>query len=120
VILVGRTESTDLDVPSNVLNLLNQTTLEELLWILQHAAYVVSVDSGPAHLAAAATDRLLAIHTWSDPCLVGPYRPGAHVWKGGHIFPALDPASSQASAVEPSSLDAEAIAAFVNQQLSAV
>lgn len=118
VVLVGRLNESSPDLPSKVLNLLNQTTLEELLWILQHATYIVSVDSGPAHLAAAATDRLLAIHTWSDPCLVGPYRPGAHVWKGGQIFRALDPASSQAPAAEPSAADAVVMANFVNQQLS--
>lgn len=118
IVLVGRTDVTDLDLPANVINLLNQTTLGELLWILQRAAYVVSVDSGPSHLAAAATDRLLAIHTWSDPCLVGPYRPGAQVWKGGQFFPALDPASSLAPAKEPSSADATAIAEHVNAMVA--
>jgi ADP-heptose:LPS heptosyltransferase len=118
VVLVGRSNESSLNLPAKVLNLLNRTTLEELLWILQHATYIVSVDSGPAHLAAAATDRLLAIHTWSDPCLVGPHRPGAHVWKGGQIFRALDPASSQAKAAEPTTADAEMMADFVNQQLA--
>jgi hypothetical protein len=70
------------------------------------------------HLAAAATDRLLAIHTWSDPCLVGPYRPAAHVWKARNFFPALDPASSSAPEVSPSTQDAETIARWVRQKLS--
>lgn len=117
IVMVGRSDVSDLDLPPHVINLLNQTTLGELLWILQRAAYVVSVDSGPSHLAAAATDRLLAIHTWSDPCLVGPYRPGAQVWKGGQLFPALDPASSLAPAMEPSPSEAAAIAEHVNQQI---
>lgn len=117
IVMVGRSDVTGLDLPVHVINLLNQTTLGELLWILPRAAYVVSVDSGPSHLAAAATDRLLAIHTWSDPCLVGPYRPGAQVWKGGQFFPALDPASSLAPPVEPSPADATTIAEHVNQQL---
>lgn len=117
IVLVGHSDLTGLDLPAHVINLLNQTTLGELLWILRRAAYVVSVDSGPSHLAAAATDRLLAIHTWSDPCLVGPYRPGAQVWKGGRFFPALDPASSLAPAMEPSPADAAAIAEYVNQQI---
>ena len=118
VVLVGRSDEKLSDLPPNVTNLLNKTSLTELLWLLRHAAFVVSVDSGPMHLAAAATDRLLAIHTWSDPCLVGPYRPAAHVWKARNFFPALDPASSSAPEVTPSAQDAETIARWVRQKLS--
>ncbi len=118
IVLVGRSEEKLPDLPPNVTNLLNKTSLTELLWLLRHAAFVVSVDSGPMHLAAAVTDRLLAIHTWSDPCQVGPYRPGAHVWKARNFFPALDPLSSSAPEVTPSTQDAETIARWVRQQLS--
>jgi heptosyltransferase I len=118
IVLVGRSDETLLDLPPNVTNLLNKTSLTELLWLLRRAAFVVSVDSGPMHLAAAVTNHLLAIHTWSDPCQVGPYRPGAHVWKAGNFFPALDPLSSTAPAVEPTSRDAETIARWLREQLS--
>ena len=118
VLLVGRSEETLSDLPANAANLLNKTSLTELLWLLRHAAFVVSVDSGPMHLAAAVTDRLLAIHTWSDPCQVGPYRPGAHVWKARNFFPALDPVSSSAPEVPPSTQDAETIARWVREKLS--
>ncbi|MGA0112032.1 MAG: glycosyltransferase family 9 protein [Chthoniobacterales bacterium] len=101
VVLVGRSDTALPELPPGTCNLLNQTSLTGLLWLLRHAEFVVSVDSGPMHLAAAVTDRLLAIHTWSDPCRVGPYRPGAHVWKGGEFFPALDPASSRAGSAPP-------------------
>jgi heptosyltransferase-1 len=117
VVLVGRTDENLPDLPPNVTNLLNQTSLTELLWLLRHAAFVVSVDSGPAHLAAAVTDRLLAIHTWSDPCQVGPYRPGAHVWKARNFFPALDPLSSSAPPVVPTPDDTATIARWVRQKL---
>ncbi len=120
VALVGRSDQTLPELPPNTTNLLNKTSLTELLWLLRHAAFVVSVDSGPMHLAAAVTDRLLAIHTWSDPCQVGPYRPGAHVWKARNFFPALDPLSSSAPAIEPSANDAETIARWVREQLSLV
>lgn len=113
VVLVGRSDAALPKMPDNVVNLLNKTDLKELVWILRHAAFVVSVDSGPMHLAAAITDKLLGIHTWSDPCKVGPYRPGAHVWKGREIFPALDPASSQAHAVIPDAHDARTMARWV-------
>ena len=69
------------------------------------------------HLAAAVTDQLLAIHTWSDPCRVGPYRPGAHVWKARNFFSALDPVSSSAPSIAPSVNDAETMARWVRQKL---
>jgi ADP-heptose:LPS heptosyltransferase len=78
---------------------------------------VVSVDSGPMHLAAAVTGQLLAIHTWSDPCQVGPYRPGSHVWKARNFLPALDPLASSAPTVTPGPDDAATIARWVRQQL---
>lgn len=118
VVIVGRTDTTLTGLPDNATNLLNKTSLTELLWLLRHAAFVVSVDSGPMHLAAAATGRLLAIHTWSDPCRVGPYRPGAHVWKARNFFPALDPASSNAPSVEPTPDDAETMARWVRSKLA--
>ena len=68
------------------LNLLNQTTLGELTDILRRANFVVSVDSGPMHLAAALGIPLLSIHTWSDPRLVGPFSKNSHVWQGGQIL----------------------------------
>jgi ADP-heptose:LPS heptosyltransferase len=118
VVLVGRSEEKLSDLPPNVTNLLNKTSLTELLWVLRHAVFVVSVDSGPMHLAAGVTDQLLAIHTWSDPCRVGPYRPGAHVWKARNFFPALDPVSTSAPSITPSVSDAETIARWVRQRLS--
>jgi len=117
IVLVGRTGLEVPGLPPNVTNLLNRTSLTELLWLLRHAAFVVSVDSGPMHLAAAVTDQLLAIHTWSDPCQVGPYRPGAHVWKARNFFPALDPVSSSAPSVVPEPNDAEQIARWVRERL---
>jgi ADP-heptose:LPS heptosyltransferase len=117
VVLVGRTDLEVSALPPNVTNLLNRTSLTELLWILRRAAFVVSVDSGPMHLAAAVTSRLLAIHTWSDPCQVGPYRPGAHVWKARKFFPALDPAASSTPSIVPEPKDAEAMARWVRGQM---
>lgn len=116
VILAGRS-STAGEIPPKALNLLNQTTLHELLWLLRHAAFTVSVDSGPMHLAAAVTDKLLGIHAWSNPCLVGPHRSGAHVWRGGKIFPALDPASSSTGEHLPAPDEAADIAQWVRSRI---
>lgn len=85
VVLVGRSDAT-VAASAHVTDLLNRTTLPELIWLLRRAAFTVSVDSGPMHIAAAVTARLLAIHTWSEPRLVGPYRPEASVWKDGALF----------------------------------
>ena len=70
---------------ANFLNLLSRTTLAELTDILRRASFVVSVDSGPMHLAAALGTPLLSIHTWSDPRRVGPFSEKAWIWQGGEI-----------------------------------
>jgi len=38
------------------------------------------------HLAAAITDRVLSIHTWTNPRMVGPYPADAHVWRDEQIL----------------------------------
>jgi len=72
-------------LPGSVRDLTNKTTLPQLAGLLKHAAFVVSVDSGPMHLAAALGVPLLGIHTWSDPRKVGPYSETAWIWQGGEI-----------------------------------
>lgn len=89
-VVVGMADQPELRLRQDSVNLLNRTTLPELIWLLRRASWVVSVDSGPMHLAAAITSRLLAIHTWSDPAKVGPYVPDAWVWKGGALFQARE------------------------------
>ena len=89
VVLVGRTSET---VPQldHVSDLLNRTTLSALIWLVRRAAFVVSVDSGPMHIASALTPQLISLHTWSDPGKVGPYRPEAWIWKDGELFQVKD------------------------------
>lgn len=118
VVLAGRGAGLPA-LPANAIDLLGKTSLHELIWLLRRASLVVSVDSGPMHLAAGVTDKLIGIHTWSDPCKVGPYRTGATVWKGREFFPALDPASSRAGTAVPDARDAAIIAQRANSLLSA-
>ncbi len=97
VVLVGNGRGRMDHVPPGALDLLERTSLHQLIWVIRHAAFVISVDSGPAHLAAALNRPLIAIHTWSDPRKVGPYRPDAWVWKSGrlvqmHELATMDPA----------------------------
>jgi ADP-heptose:LPS heptosyltransferase len=85
VVLVGKT-SRRLSDPDNCVNLANQTTLLQLIWLLRAAQFTISVDSGPMHIAAAVSPRVVSIHTWSDPRRVGPYNSEAWVWKGGELL----------------------------------
>ncbi len=89
VVIVGRTDAPLSQIP-NAIDLLNRTSLAELLWLIRRARFVVSVDSGPMHIAAALTPNLLAIHTWSDPAKVGPYNTDAWVWNGRALFRVRD------------------------------
>ena len=112
IVLVGRTDTT-LPPLGNVADLLNRTTLPELLWLLRRAAFTVSVDSGPMHIAAALTPRLLSIHTWSDPRKVGPYQPDAWIWKDRALYQMRDLAQPRAH--QPAA-DITEIARFVGTQ----
>ena len=104
VVLAGRTPET---VPglAHVTDLLNRTTLSELIWLLRRAAFVVSVDSGPMHIAAALNPRLISLHTWSDPAKVGPYRPEAWIWKDGALVQVKDLGSQEARRPAPTIAD---------------
>ena len=86
VVLVGVTpEKCAVFEGGHVIDLSNQTSFSQLIWLMRNAAWNISVDSGPMHLAAALNERTLSLHTWSDPRKVGPYSPLASVWKAGRI-----------------------------------
>jgi ADP-heptose:LPS heptosyltransferase len=85
VVTVGQAKR-KIEPPENCIDLTNQTSLLQLIWLIRVARFVVSVDSGPMHIAAAVNDRLLSIHTWTDPCRVGPYNPNAWIWKHGQLL----------------------------------
>jgi heptosyltransferase-1 len=84
VVVVGKT-GRQIDVAENCVELANQTSLLQLVRLIRVAKFVISVDSGPMHIAAAVNDRLLSIHTWTNPRRVGPYNPDAWIWKHGTI-----------------------------------
>jgi ADP-heptose:LPS heptosyltransferase len=84
VVAVGQSRR-KIDAPQNCIDLINRTSLLQLIWLIRVAFFVISVDSGPMHVAAALTDRVVSIHTWTDPRRVGPYNPNAWVWKNGRL-----------------------------------
>ena len=85
LVLVGMHEGAKAPQAAHVLDLSNRTSLAELVWIMRQAGWVISVDSGPMHIAAAVNERTLGLYTWSDPRKVGPYPVTADVWKAGRI-----------------------------------
>lgn len=85
VVLVGMPNGASIPQGENIIDFSGRTSLAELVWVLRQARFVISVDSGPMHIAAAVNDCTLGIHTWSDPRKVGPYNPRAWVWKAGRI-----------------------------------
>jgi heptosyltransferase I len=89
VVVVGRS-SRKINPPENCVELTNQTTLLQLVRLIRVARFIISVDSGPMHIAAAVTDRLLSIHTWTNPSRVGPYNPDAWIWKNGNLVRVAD------------------------------
>ena len=84
VVVVGQTRN-KMNTPENCVDLTRQTSLLQLIWLIRVARFVVSVESGPMHIAAAVTGNLLSIHTWTDPRRIGPYNPDAWVWKHGQL-----------------------------------
>jgi ADP-heptose:LPS heptosyltransferase len=89
VLLVGKTMRR-ITPPDNCVNLANQTSLLQLIWLIRAARFTISVDSGPMHIAAAISPGLVSIHTWSDPRRVGPYNSDAWIWKNGQLLQVRD------------------------------
>lgn len=114
IVLVGMSEDKARPTGAHITDFSHRTSLAELIACLRHARWVISVDSGPMHIAAAVNDRTLALHTWSDPRKVGPYNPRASVWKAGRIAHRRDFTDAEASTEAEISLTAaQQIAEFV-------
>jgi heptosyltransferase-1 len=116
VVVAGMGSASDL--PENTVDALNQTSISELIWLIRKADFVISVDSGPMHIAAATGTPLLSIHTWSDPRLVGPFSESAWVWQGGEIRRQNLSAASLPPARDPGENDIAAMANFVKGRAS--
>lgn len=85
VVIVGKS-TRKIEPTENCVDLTNQTTLLQLVRLIRVARFVISVDSGPMHIAAAIAQNLLSIHTWTNPRRVGPYNPDAWIWRNGKIL----------------------------------
>lgn len=89
VVIVGqRDQPAPPSSSDHVIDACNRTSLPELVAILRGAAGVISVDSGPAHLAAAVCPGpVISIHSRADPRKVGPWRADALAWHRGSLAP---------------------------------
>ncbi len=105
-------------LPENAIDALNRTSIAEMIWLIRRARFVVSVDSGPMHIAAATGSPLLSIHTWSDPRLVGPFNPSAWIWQGGEIRPQDLAAPHLPPGRTPGDADIAGIAEFVKGRMT--
>lgn len=119
VVLAGGSATPLTPCGDHVVNMLGRTSLSEMLGLIRAAQFVVSVDSGPAHLAAALGRPLLAIHTWSNPGLVGPFSTEAWIWQGGAIHPQRLQADTACPGSPPTIDDARRIADHVRTCLQA-
>jgi ADP-heptose:LPS heptosyltransferase len=117
VIIVGKSDSA-ISFARNAASLVNQTDLEQLIWLLRKAAFVISVDSGPMHLAAAVAREILSIHFWSDPLKVGPFREDAWIWQNHQILRKRELAERSPRENQPARPQPEQIALFVHERLS--
>jgi ADP-heptose:LPS heptosyltransferase len=119
VIIVGKADS-PISFARNAASLVNLTDLEQLIWLLRKAAFVISVDSGPMHLAAAVSREILSIHFWSDPRRVGPFRPDAWIWQENKIL-RKDELPEESPSADPSGRPRpEQIALFIRERLEEV
>jgi len=76
------TAAVEAGVRSRVVNLAGGTTLVQLAALLARADLLVTCDSGPMHLAAAAGTPVLALFGPTDPARTGPYGSDHRVLRG--------------------------------------
>jgi len=80
VVFTGSRKEDAADIVSRMrgegINLGGETTLTELACIYKEALAVISTDSGPMHLAAAAGTPVIALFGPTDPARTGPYGTG--------------------------------------------
>lgn len=58
---------------SELINLVGQTSLVQLLAVLQRAAVVLAPDTGPAHMAVTQGTPVIGLYAHSNPSRTGPY-----------------------------------------------
>jgi ADP-heptose:LPS heptosyltransferase len=62
---------------ASITSVVGQTSIEELIALLQRADLLATGDSGPLHLAVALGKPVVAVYGPTDPEVYGPYNPTA-------------------------------------------
>ncbi|WP_408619390.1 glycosyltransferase family 9 protein [Celerinatantimonas sp. YJH-8] len=81
VVLVGSPAKNELQMAEQiesmlsepVINIVGQTTLEQLMAVLKYANLLITPDTGPAHMAAAMHTPVVGLYAHHNPARVGPY-----------------------------------------------
>lgn len=60
--------------PKNVIDLSGKTNLSELVSLIQHADFMITTDTGPAHIASATSTPIYCLIGPTNPALTGPYK----------------------------------------------
>ena len=71
--------------PIKVLDLCGRTNLHQLAALSAESDLLISNDTGPLHLAAAAGARVIGIYTCTNPALTGPFGPRATTVQTGNL-----------------------------------
>lgn len=85
IVLVGtrderaRADSVRYHMRGDAANIAGETTLTELVALIDHADLLVTNDSGPMHIADAVGTPLVAVFGPTDPIRTGPYHQRRHV-----------------------------------------
>lgn len=79
----GALEKIKADSGAKAINLAGLTNLDELAAVLKLSSLVVTVDSGPMHLAAAAGAKIVALFGPTAPWRTGPYGSGHTIIRKG-------------------------------------
>ncbi len=66
-------ENTTNNKNAGICNLVGQTSLKLLLAVLEQAQFVVSPDTGPAHMAVTVNTPVIGLYAHSNPARTGPY-----------------------------------------------
>ncbi len=78
-----------------VFSLTGATSLTELIALSARCAILISADSGPSHIAAAAGALTLALHGPTDPEIYGPQGPNTrYIWNKIWCAPCYDPSDT--------------------------
>ena len=82
VILAGSPAQVELDLAENIqsrlddpcLNLVGQSSILQMLALIDNVEMVIAPDTGPAHMASAMNTPIIGLYAHHNPARVGPYR----------------------------------------------